>query len=222
MNFKIINKCLLALSLLGLTGFQPVAAKNNGVGNQVEPFEYLFKFIITGIPSEINPGAFTVSGPGYSTITTSSGEVLDNVIPGLERAKLSGAEIMLLGDPQTSLIVNFTCLPGSCTVTLDDGSVLEADDDVVLEGRMVTAGLWGFVDNGKLDFKPPGVFPQRIMGCGGLKGVAGPLTGTVGSICFNGVFNIPGDLGGNPDAVLTGSSNCTITMHHPVNPPMSQ
>jgi hypothetical protein len=194
---------------------------DNGAGNQVEPIELLIKFDIAGTPSVDNLGAFTVSGPGYATITTSSGEILDNRIPGLETAQLNGAEIAFQEsqDGDHPAIQRFTCLASSCTFTFNDGSVLEADPDVPLDGRMVTAGLWGLVDNGNLDFSMPGVFPQRILGCGGLVGTKGPLKDTVGSVCFNGVFNVPGDIMDNPNAMLTGSSNCTITLHTPVIPP---
>ena len=222
MHLKTIRKLFIAVSALGLASTQAVYAEDNGVGNQVEPIELLIKFDIVGTPGQTNDMPpvpyFEISGPGYATITTSSGEILDNRVPGLELAQLSGGRITLLGDPNTQPVVDFTCLPDSCNITLDDGSMLVADNRVPLDGRLVTAGVWGFVDNGNLDFNPPGVFPQRILGCGGLVGIAGPLEGTVGSICFNGVFNIPGDLGMNPNAILTGSSNCTITLHHPVIP----
>lgn len=190
-------------------------------GNQEEPIEFLIKFVITGTPSVNNPGVFDVNGPGFATVIASSGEIFDDTPPSLKRADLSGAQITF-GAPQPGdhpAIQRFTCLPSTCTITFDDGSVLVADNNVPLDGRLVTAPLWGFVGNSDLDFNPPGVFPQRIVGCGGLQGISGPLAGTVGSICFNGVFNIPGDLGVNPNAVLTGGSNCTITLHHPVAPP---
>jgi hypothetical protein len=56
-----------------------------------------------------------------------------------------------------------------------------------------------------------------MMGCAGLQETAGKgkLAGMVGSICFNGVFNF--DLSNPPAslAAITGSSNCTITLHTP-------
>lgn len=55
------------------------------------------------------------------------------------------------------------------------------------------------------------------MGCGGLKDISGEgkFAGMVGSICFNGVFNLPDLTGGHGLPILTGGSNCTITMHTP-------
>ena len=38
----------------------------------------------------------------------------------------------------------------------------------------------------------------------------------VGSVCFNGIFNVDTN---NP-MNLTGASKCTITMHTPINPAM--
>ena len=68
------------------------------------------------------------------------------------------------------------------------------------------------------DFNPDGSStPLRILGCGGLKEISnvGDYAGMVGSICFNGVFNVP-DFQTNFS--LTGGSNCTITLHTPVVP----
>jgi len=62
--------------------------------------------------------------------------------------------------------------------------------------------------------------PQRLPGGGGLKSVSGPLAGSVGSICSNGVFNVPGEPVINPGAMLTGGSNCTITLPHAFLPPV--
>lgn len=176
-----------------------------------EPIELLIKFDISGNPSNTNPGAFTIGGPGYSTITTSTGAILDNKIPGLKRAVLSGAEIQFQG-MLTDPVVNFTCLQNSCRIEFNDGSVLTSDsDNLPLNGRL--AGVYGPVANS--NFSPPTIVPIRILGCGGLKGIEGPMKGMVGSICFNGVFNVP-DFQTN--FTLTGSSNCTIVMHTPIVP----
>jgi len=56
-------------------------------------------------------------------ITTSSGAILDNKIPGLHIATLEGAQIQILGQ-MSDPVVNFTCLSSSCQITLSDGSVL--------------------------------------------------------------------------------------------------
>lgn len=178
---------------------------------QSDPFEMLIKFDIVGQPT--GPGSFVVGGPGYATITTNSGVILDNKIPGLKVATLSNAEIQMtdpLNDPDG--VVNFTCNPGSCNITLDDGSVLVADGNLPLQGRMPM--MYGTMKNNQGDM------PVRILGCGGLTGIAGPMQGMVGSICFNGVFNVQDFFNGSTNPQLTGGSNCTITMHKPLPFPM--
>lgn len=206
MFYKIMFKrLLLSAAFLSLSS---VAVAGNGVGNAVSPTELLIKFDISGSPSMANPGAFTIGGPGYASITTSSGAVLDNKNPGLQIATLEGAEIQLLGAP-TDPVVNFTCLSNSCRISLKDGSVLTSDpDNLPLQGRL--ANIYGTMDNNE------GHIPVRILGCGGLNGIAGPMQGWVGSICFNGTFNVEGLQLGQ----LTGGSNCTITMHDPKPFPM--
>jgi hypothetical protein len=203
---------------------------------QIEPYDYLVKFDITGNFSGVTPYGspiFTIAGPGYSTINTRSGEILDIKRPTLKVASLSNAQITFVmpheGDP--GYVSRFTCLTanGGCRIELKDGSVLVADPEVGLDGRLVggmdptgtptpTPSPWGFVPNDK--FSPAtGIFPQRILGCGGLRGIAGPLAGTVGAICFNGTFNVPvGPEGIDLNRPLTGGSNCTISMHHPTFP----
>jgi len=199
---------------------------------QVEPIDYLIKFDITGHFSGTTPynsPIFTISGPGYATINTRSGKILDKKVPGLRRASLSNAQITFIqsqaGDP--AYVSRFTCLTanGGCRIELPDGSVLVADPEIGLDGRLLggtdqqgNPSPWGFVANDKFD-PQMGIFPQRILGCGGLRGIAGPLTGTVGAICFNGTFNVPvGPTGIDINRPLTGGSNCTISMHHPAFP----
>jgi hypothetical protein len=155
-------------------------------GNQEEPFVYLVKYDITGSPNQ--DGSFTIGGPGYSTITTSSGEVLDNIVPGLEVSQLTGAEIVFSG-ALTDPVIPFTCRTGTCNITLG-GSTFTSDAGVPLDGRVVP--MWGPVINS--NFNPDGSStPVRILGCGGLKEISneGDFAGMVGSICFNGVFNLP-------------------------------
>lgn len=221
------NKFLLTLLLLPMTLLQSALA-----ADQIEPIDYLIKFDITGTFSGVTPqGApvFTIGGPGYSTINTSTGEVMDSKIPGLQRASLSNAEITFVqqqpSDP--AYVSRFTCLTanGGCRIELPDGSVLVADPEIALDGRLI-GGMtpdgkpspWGFIPNDKFD-PQQGIFPQRILGCGGLRGIEGPLAGTVGAVCFNGTFNIPiGSNGIDVNRPLTGGSNCTISMHHPAYP----
>ncbi len=229
-----IKKTLLTIALIGLSS----TAFANGAGNTEEPIEYLIKFDIEGTntgfvncPGPACSPVFTIGGPGYATITTSSGEILDDQIPGLEKATLSNAQITFTapqpGDP--AYVNRFTCLSdggNGCRIEFTDGSVLVADTEVLLEGRLIggfdsmgNPSPWGFVPSDAFD-PMMGIFPQRIMGCGGLIGIEGPLAGTVGSICFNGTFNVPVDANGNIDLTrsLTGGSNCTITLHHPTFP----
>ena len=202
----------LTTALLGIS----VSAYADGHGHDhdkasnQEPISLIIKFDITGEPSQVNPGAFVIGGPGYAPITTASGVVLAKKIPGRQVAELTGAEIQFMGqlsDP----VVDFTCLPGSCMITFDDGSVLVSDaDNLPLNGRL--ANVYGPIDNANFTADTT---PIRILGCGGLKGIDGPMAGMVGSICFNGVFNVP-DFQTN--FALTGGSNCTITMHTPIVP----
>ena len=190
-----------------------VRAETLRAHQQVEPVELLVKFNVTGKLTGMTPGGlpiYTVGGPGFAAITTPSAEILDLTLPRLKVATLAGAQITFAGAP-TDPIVPFTCLPGSCKITFNDGSVLVSDAGVPLEGRAIN--MWGPVVMSP-DFDPNGIYPTRILGCGGLKEIAGKgkLAGMVGSICFNGVLNF----NVNDLSVLTGGSNCTITMHTPV------
>lgn len=209
---KPLTKTLLAGALV-LGGMSVAMA--NGAGNGEEPLEYLIKFDIEGHPNPAGDGSFIIGGPGYSTITTSSGEILDDIVPGLKKAQLTGAVISFAGsfnDP----IIPFTCQESSCTIEIG-GSTLTSSAGVALDGRLIP--MWGPIMNS--DFNPDGSStPLRILGCGGLKDVSGvgEFAGMVGSICFNGVFNLPNLNDPNTVPVLTGGSNCTITMHTPVVP----
>ena len=204
------SKVALISAALCLSASLSASFAANGAGNQEEPFVYLVKYDITGSP---NPdGSFTIGGPGYSTITTSSGEVLDAIVPGLKVSELSGAEITF-GGTLNAPIVPFTCVAGTCNITLG-GSTFTSDAGVPLDGRVVP--MWGPVINS--DFNPDGSStPVRILGCGGLKEISGEgdFAGMVGSICFNGTFNLP-DFQTN--FALTGGSDCTITLHTPIVP----
>ncbi len=184
---------------------------------QTEPVELLIDYQIsgqfTGVTGQGQP-VYTIGGPGFAPwYIFRSGEIIDITLPWREVAVLEGAEITFGGQPNDP-VLNFTCLPGSCTMTFDDGSVLESDAGVPLQGRAIN--MWGPVVNSP-DFDPvAGIAPIRIMGCGGLKEVAnkGRLAGMVGSICFNGVLNF----NQNNPLELTGASKCTITMHTPADP----
>jgi hypothetical protein len=204
-----IAAVLTGLLSAGLT----IAATAAGNAEREQPLEYLVKFDIVGEPSQSLPGAFVINGPGYATVTTSSGEILDDIVPGLRIAQLSGATIQFAGDLRTDPVISFTCVASSCTIEIGD-STLTSNAGVPLDGRVVP--MWGPVINSH--FNPDGSStPIRILGCGGLKDVSGrgQFANMVGSICFNGVFNVP-DFQTN--FALTGGSNCTITMHSPVVP----
>lgn len=101
-------------------------------------------------------------------------------------------------------------------MTFKDGSVLTSNAGVALEGRAIN--MWGPVVNSPKFDPVNGIFPIRILGCGGLKEVAGKgrYAGMVGSICFNGQLNFDQ----NNQQVLTGSSKCTIALHTPADPSM--
>ncbi len=185
--------------------------------SQVEPVEYLIDFKISGKFVGITPEGlpkYVINGPGFAPLWVfGSGEIMDANPDWRKTADLSGGEITFSGQP-TDPVINFTCLPGSCNITLKDGAVFTSDAGVPLTGRAIN--MWGPVVNSP-DFDPVnGINPIRIMGCGGLKEIAGKgkTAGMVGSICFNGVLNF----NKYDPSTLTGSSKCTITLHTPADP----
>jgi len=202
---------VLIISTICVSVSSYVFAATPAIGE--EPIETIVKFKIEGQPSQANPNIFIINGPGYAPVVTADGSILDTVVPGLQIANLSGAEITFTSELNQP-VVEFTCLESSCTITFNDGSVLQSDPTVPLMGRLVTK--WGPIANSDLNL--PSVAPMRILGCGGIREVAhtGRFSDMVGSICFNGVFNVP-DFQTN--FTLTGGSNCTITMHTPMNLP---
>lgn len=215
MYTKSNKKSFIGICVALLFGF--AATGVYATNYQSEPVELLIDYDIsgqfTGVTEQGLP-IYTIGGPGFAPwYIFRSGEIIDINLPWRQVAVMEGAEIVFSGqfdDP----VINFTCLPGSCTMTFNDGSVLKSDAGVPLTGRAINK--WGPVINSP-DFDPvAGVAPIRILGCGGLKEVAGKgrLAGMVGSICFNGVLNFDQN---NPLA-LTGSSKCTITMHTPADP----
>ena len=184
---------------------------------QHEPVELLIDFKVTGnLSGSTTTGSplYTINGPGFAPIKIfQSGEIADEIEQSRKVAELNNAQITFTGDPSDP-ILNFTCLPGSCTLTFEDGSVLQSNAGVDLEGRAIN--MWGPVVKSP-DYDPIAqIMPIRILGCGGLKEVAGKgrLAGMVGSICFNGVLNF----NAIDPTVLTGSSKCTIALHTPADP----
>lgn len=200
-------------AVLALITSQTVSAGHS----QTEPVELLIDFKIsgqyTGMTAEGSP-IYTLNGPGFAPIwIAGSGEISDRTFNWRKAADLSGAQVTFTGNP-TDPILKFSCLAGSCNMNLKDGGVLTSDAGVPLEGRAIN--MWGPVVNSP-DFDPVNaIFPIRIMGCGGLKEIAGKgkTAGMVGSICFNGVLNF----NQNDPSTLTGSSKCTITLHTPADP----
>jgi len=208
---------ILAATVLPLLFGQTIVQAHDDDEGQVEPVELLIDFKITGQFTGFTPQGtplYTIGGPGFAPKKIfKSGEISDPVKPKRQVTELLGAQITFTDAP-TDPILNFTCLPGSCNMPFADGSLLTSDAGVPLAGR--AANLWGPVVNSP-DFDPVnGIAPVRILGCGGLKEIAGKgkYAGMVGSICFNGVLNF----NQNDPSVLTGSSKCTITLHTPADP----
>lgn len=215
MHNKLIKTSLLGLLLI--PAILAVPAQADSRKKQVEPVELLVEFKISGTPTGMTSageGIYTIGGPGYAPDKIfKSGEISDTIKAERQVAVLEGAQITFGGAP-TDPVVTFGCIPGSCKMTFNDGSVLESDAGVPLQGRAIN--FWGPVVRSP-NFDPnAGIYPIRIMGCGGLKEIAGKghLAGMVGSICFNGMLNFSQ----NDPSVLTGSSKCTLTLHTPMDP----
>ena len=207
MKYKLIKTSLLGALLLPAIIVMPVNADDQN--QQVEPVELLVDFKIEGNftgMTELGMPIYTIGGPGYAPKKIfKNGEISDKIKPQRQITALEGAQITFAGTP-TDPVVRFSCLPGSCKMTFKDGSVLVSDAGVALEGRAIN--MWGPVINSP-NFDPVnGIIPIRILGCGGLKEVAGKghLAGMVGSICFNGILNF----NQFDQSVLTGSSKCTL------------
>ena len=207
-------------SLLGLllaTAIVVMPAYADDKKQQVEPVELLVDFKIAGNFTgftELGMPIYTIGGPGYAPKKIfKNGEISDKIKPKRQVTMLEGAQITFAGET-IDPVVRFSCLPGSCKMTFKDGSVLVSDAGVALEGRAIN--FWGPVIKSP-NFDPVnGIMPIRILGCGGLKEVAGKghLAGMVGSICFNGMLNF----NQNDQTILTGSSKCTLSLHTPMNP----
>ena len=215
MKTTLIKTNLLGILLLPTIIVMPAVADDKK--QQVEPVELLVDFKIAGNFTgftELGMPIYTIGGPGYAPKKIfKNGEISDKIKPKRQVTVLEGAQITFAGAP-TDPVVRFSCLPGSCRMTFNDGSVLESDAGVALEGRAIN--FWGPVINSP-NFDPVnGIIPIRILGCGGLKEVAGKgrLAGMVGSICFNGILNF----NQIDQTILTGSSKCTLTLHTPMDP----
>ncbi|MHB8455229.1 MAG: hypothetical protein ACYDDO_11180 [Acidiferrobacterales bacterium] len=213
-----IKKILLGILVLVPVVFVSALSADDDISRKaVEPITLILNFQVTGQFSGMTAAhtpIYTVGGPGYAPpMIYPDGRVSDKIDPGRKVADLANAQITFTGQP-TDPILRFTCLPGTCTLTFPDGSVLQSNAGVALEGRAIN--FWGPVTKSPSYDPAKGIMPIRILGCGGLKEVAGKgrFAGMVGSICFNGILNF-NEL--NPMS-LTGASKCTITLHTPVNP----
>lgn len=220
MHAQSYKKVILNLVIPAISVIQIATAEedhNIKKNQQYEPVELLIDFKVSGQLSgftELGTPLYTISGPGYAPRKIfKTGEISDKVKPQRKVTELENAQITFSGVP-TDPILRFTCLPGSCTMRFKDGSILQSSAGVDLEGRAVN--LWGPVINNPAFDPINGIAPIRIMGCGGLKEVAGKgrFAGMVGSICFNGVLNF----NQIDPSTLTGSSKCTITLHTPAEP----
>jgi len=185
--------------------------------SQNEPVEYLIDFKISGQVTGSTPQGlpvYTINGPGFAPLwIAGSGEITDYTPAWRKTADLSNGQITFSGTPADP-VVRFTCLTGSCNINLKDGAVLTSGAGVPLEGRAIN--MWGPIIMSP-DFDPiGGIIPIRILGCGGLKEIAGKgkAAGMVGSICFNGALNF----NQSDPTQLSGSSKCTITLHTPADP----
>lgn len=155
-----LKKILLLLVLLPLAWSSQVLAKRF----QNEPVELLVDFKITGQFTGVTAEGFpiyTIGGPGFAPWHIfRSGEIVDPVFPWRKVVDLVGAEVTFAGnlnppDP----VINFTCLPGSCSMIFKNGSVLQSDAGVPLAGR--APFMWGPVINSP-DFKPDPNNPQGV------------------------------------------------------------
>jgi hypothetical protein len=201
----------------GLISATAARADDDDYSAQTEPLTLLINYQIasTGV-SATSDGTpyYIVGGPGYVPEEIyRNGIVSSETDPERQIATLEGAHITFSGAP-TDPVVNFTCIPGSCKMIFKDGSVLVSNAGVQLEGRAIN--MWGPVYKAPSFDPVNGIIPIRILGCGGLKEVAGKgrLAGMVGSVCFNGILNF----NMYDQTQLTGGSKCTITMHTPLNP----
>jgi len=216
-NALIVPGLTAILACSALIVSSTVRADDDDQAQQTEPVTMLVNYQIasSGV-SATSDGTpyYIVGGPGYAPEKIfSNGEVSSEIDPERQVATLEGAQITFSGAP-TDPIVNFTCIPGSCKMIFKDGSVLVSNAGVQLEGRAIN--MWGPVYKAPSFDPVNGIIPIRILGCGGLKEVAGKgrLAGMVGSVCFNGIMNF----NMYDQTKLTGASKCTITMHTPLDP----
>ncbi len=203
---------LVSVSVCSISDGETVRVDPNSQG---EPIELLIKFQADGIAAGVDPttGAinYDLTAAGYVPSITANALISKTIgvesIVQIENTTISFEPFDFAAPPP---IVNFTC--DQCVLNFNNGSVFQSNPDVPLTGR----SMFSF---GPVAFDPsnPTLLTIRMMGCAGLQETTGTGTyaGMVGSICFNGVFNF--DVSDPPAslATITGSSNCTITLHTP-------
>ena len=181
-----------------------------------DPVELLIHFQATGQFIAFNPTSYEtsylISAKGIAPEVKDDGSIRAHDFEDHKNVIIEGAKITFGPfDPMSPPpIVNFGC--EGCTLTFPDGSVLESDTNVPLNGRAFF--LYGPVAPDPTQ----AIATIRMAGCAGLRETAnmGRYAGKVGSICFNGVFDFDVSDPTTIPATLTGSSNCTIVLHTPV------
>lgn len=167
------------------------------------------------------------SGPMFATqVDPMSGIVSPELGP--ELGTFGGALVKFNLDPlrrfNNGQFATFSC--DGCEIVFNDGSTLNpllpnfaGGFDIPMEGR-------AFFGLGTVPTDDPGVIVIRGAGCGGTQEVAGEgaLAYGKGAICMNGGFTFNNIrslrdllLLRPKDIIFRGESDCTITLHVPVN-----
>jgi hypothetical protein len=171
-----------------------------------DPIDMLYNFQATGTFQSYDPSTgkstYLISAVGRAPTVRGNGIVHPRTqYDDDEDYTVQLSNAMITFDPfdpsNPPPIVNFTCQ--GCTLTFPDGSTLVSDPNVPLHGE----GLFLY---GPVNPQPDSsILTIRMMGCSGLKEVAG-----VGKLAN---MSNPNQL----PATITGSSNCTIVTHTPVS-----
>ncbi|MFV2054898.1 MAG: hypothetical protein ACC707_00460 [Thiohalomonadales bacterium] len=206
---RLIFTLLVILTYLPM----PLLAENTTEKPPLDTVDFLIKFVAKGKAVGFDPQTgesdYLINATGYLPEINDGGIVNkklsnDTPIAQLENAIIRFEYFDFSAPPP---VVKFTCL--GCTIRLPDGTVLESDPEIALNGRALFS--YGPVNTGMA------YTTIRMMGCAGLKETRGQgsYANMVGSICFNGVFNF--DLSDPPMSLasITGLSNCTISLHTP-------
>ena len=192
-----------------------VCASSSATAATTDPVEMLYNFQATGQyygTDSSGKTTYAISAVGTAPNIKGNGIIRSSKHDGDDddyKVILTDAKITFdnFNPANPAPVVNFSCT--GCKLTYPDGSTLSSDPNVPLEGRALF--LYGPVAPNP---DTPNLFTIRMAGCSGLHETAGvgKLANKVGTICFNGVFNFDS----NNLASITGSSNCTIVTHTPV------